>query len=477
MRILTTTSRRETLVIGIFVALAASAGCQIPTPLVVKVSPKVIGTFSEAMSTSFQSAPWTDPAFLAHPEIPNLLTQLNPHHIRVQVIDKSIPETAPGAWDFTALDRQLQPILSAADHSPEIQLAQAPAYLYRTKTNFVTPAFIAGFADYAAKMVQHYDSPDTPHPIKYWGILNEPNYFHISPTEYVALYNAAVTAMRAVDPTIKLVALELGAEPADERSYIPIFVRRVTAPVDVIAVHFYSTCDRTVFNTIASFVQQAHSIHREMRTNPQLRDVPLWILENNVNADFVDDDGNSTCDPTLKFVEDARGTGPFFAAWRAYEFSRFGQAGIHALYHWVFAGDTQYGELNTEANPAHLQVSYWVDYWLGRYYPPTTSTEILTVTNPDPTNLEIFAVKQAGGKTIVMVCNHAVANPTDNNGKGLPRSVLVDISALGAFTSARQLTFDASTNPITGPVEKTVTIAPRMQLSLGGYGAAFLTLQ
>jgi hypothetical protein len=447
-----------------------------PQTVSIKVNPETLGSFSEAMSTSFQAAPWTDAAFTGHPEIPAQLDALNPHHIRVQVIDQSIPETGPGQWNFTALDRQLQPILSAADHSPELQLAQAPAYLCKSKTGFVTAAFIAGYAAYAAGMVRHYNAPGTKYPIRYWGILNEPNYFHISPAEYVALYNAAVSAMLAVDPTIKLVALELGGNPPDERRYLPVFARRVRAQVDILGVHFYSTCDQrdpdaTVFATIPTFVRQVRYLRR------QLPRPAVWVLENNVNADFVNEAGNSTCDPTQKFVEDPRGSSPFFAAWRATEFAQFARAGVQALYHWHYTGGIQYAEFNTDQTTAHLQLSYWLDLWLGRLFPVGEPAQILRIPNPDPAAIELFAARRLNGQTTILFANHTLAHPSDNNGYGASRSFKLDLSALGPLTKSTQLTFDAHTNPLEGPEPLPITLAPTIQLTLSGYGVTFLTLQ
>lgn len=444
-------------------------------PLLVKVTPTVVGTFSEAMSTSFQAAPWTDDAFTAHPEITTQLNTLNPHHIRVQVIDRSIPELRPGRWDFTAIDRQLQPILSAADHSPELQLAQAPAYLYRSHTHFVTPAFITGYAAYAAGMVRHYNAPGAKFPIHYWGILNEPNYFGIAPAEYVALYNAAVPAMLAADPSIKIVALELGGEAADEQRYLPIFAQQVRARVDILGVHFYSTCDQrasdaVLFATIPSFVRQVDYLQH------QLPQKPVWVLENNVNADFVNDQGDSTCNPTQRFVEDRRGSSPFFAAWRVTEFTQFARAGVQALYHWHYTGGEQYAEYNTDKTPARLQLSYWLDLWLGKFFPPEHEAEILSISNPDPASIELFAVRQRSGEITVVFANHKVAEASRNNSPGVPVTILLDLSALPRPASITQLTVDAATDLISGPQKEEVAPAQRIELTLKGYGATFLSL-
>jgi hypothetical protein len=458
------------------------------------VSATTTGTFTEAMSTSFQLASYNDALFPNYPTIPSLLNTLAPQHTRMQVIDGDIPETAQGTWDFTTLDTTVQPILSASDHSPEFQIASAPTFAFQgMTTNFVNSTFLTDFADYSAHLVQYYNTGGftangtlyksaSANPIKYWGIYNEPNYNNVSPTEYVSIYNATVPAMLAVDPTIKIVALELGGGYASiDQNYVVPFVQGVTAHVDVMATHYYSTCqqtdtDATIMATVPGFGTDAKYIYSLMKANAALANVPVWVLENNVNADYSNN-GQSMCNPSIKFVDDVRGSTAFFAAWRPYVFSRLGQAGVQALYHWDFAADPQYGEYNVDQATGQLQLSYWVDYWLGQLYPSSVSTSLLSSTNTDSGNVEVMAVKQASGEVVVMVADHAVANAADNNGAGVPRTVLVDVSALGSFTTAKQVTIDATTSAATGPTQQTVTFAPRMQVTLGGYGVTFLTLQ
>jgi hypothetical protein len=60
--------------------------------------------------------------------------------------------------------------------------------------------------------------------------------------------------------------------------------------------------------------------------------------------------------------------------------------------------------------------------------------------------------------TLVMVADRAVHATTDNNGGGDPRTVIVDVSALGTFSSATSLTIDAKTSATSGPVP--VNVAP-----------------
>src|SRR5208282_5963214 len=152
------------------------------------------------------------------------------------------------------------------------------------------------------------------------------------------------------------------------------------------------------------------------------------------------------------FVLDQRGSSAFFTAWRPYIFSQLGKAGIQALYHWDFAADAQFGEVNV-ANPppAQLQLSYWVDYWLASMFPSSAGASILQFTNTDDAEIEVLAAQNPDGSVVIMLANHAVNAPTDNNGPGAPRTVGVDVSALGSFTSGSLLTIDAGTSVTAGP--------------------------
>ncbi|MGC2213328.1 MAG: hypothetical protein WA419_03170 [Silvibacterium sp.] len=455
------------------------------------------GTLNEAMSTSFQIAEWTSSFFQTYPGTSTtpgaatLLGNLEPQHVRMQILSQAIPQTSAKTWDFTMADASVQPILGVGDHSPEFQIAVAPAFMYVSGTQQFTDPTFAQFAGYAANLVRYYNkggftlggtvykSPSS-YPIQWWGIYNEPNINGVTPQEYVSMYNTLVPAMQAVDPTLKFVAVELSDFDTEEQQFIPTFVQEVTAQVDVLATHFYSSCDQLntddqLMATIPVFASGVQYLYSQLATNAQLKNVPVWILENNVNADYEGANGMSTCNPGQVFVTDQRGSSPFFAAWRTYEFSALGKAGAHALYHWSFDGDAQYGEFNS--NTGKLQLSYWVDYWLSRMFPAPAGGTMYSVTNTDSGNVEVLAVKEPGGPTVVMVSDHAVANANDNNGAGSPRTVLVDTSALGSFTTAKQLTIDANTNVANGPQQQTITYAPQMQVTLGGYGVAFLTLQ
>jgi hypothetical protein len=117
-----------------------------------------------------------------------------------------------------------------------------------------------------------------------------------------------------------------------------------------------------------------------------------------------------------------------------------------------------------------------VDYWLEQSFSSPPGQNILALNVTESASVEVLATKRDDGTVVVMVADHAVHAPADNNGTGDPRTVILDLSALGNFSSASQITIDANTNPVTGPVPVPITPASRIAVTLNGYGVSFLTL-
>ena len=465
------------------------------------------GLLSAFMSTSFQPAEWNYQFFTNNPESgTTTLNNLNSQHIRLQPFGKGTPESSRNSWDFSKLDAILNPVIGVADNSPELQLAVGPSWMDDPSTRYLEPSHYQDFANYAADVVRYYNtstgftdangqnhvhSATSVTPVTWWGIFNEPDINGLTASQYVSLYNTVVPAMQSAQSQvpIKFVAVELADFGTEPEKYMPTFVSGVTKEVDAVATHFYSTCnqsdsDQQVLSTIPSFVADVKYIYSQLKTNAALANLPVWVTENNVNADSANASGNSTCNPHQKFVSDLRGTSAFFAAWRPYVFSQLAQAGAQALYHWNFFTG-QHGEVDFNTGKTYL--SYWVDYWLQRYYPScqvcpvgliSSIHSILNLTSTESTTVETLATRNGDGSVVVMIANHAVLNPaTDDNGPGAPRTVIVNVSALGAFSSATQLMIDASTDPAQGPSATPVTPASRMMVTLNGYGVTFLQLQ
>lgn len=475
-----------------------------PAPLdaSVTISNTQTGVFDVALSTSFQPAEWDYTFFQDFPSAITPLVNLKPNHIRLQGISQGVPQGSAGssseAWDFTKLDAIVQPVLGVGDRSPEFQIAKAPPFMYVSDDSskaFNDPGF-AQFANYAKELVEYYDtggftdssnnthvSPAYPgEKITYWGIYNEPSINNsLTATDYVNMYNAVVPAMQSADSSLKYVAIELCCSSED---WVKTFAQNVTPglPVDVVATHYYSSCnqkdtDAELFATVPGFASSVQTIYTNLAINPALKNVPVWITENNVNADFEDANGMSTCNPGQTFVADKRGSSAFFAAWRPYVFSQVGKAGARALYHWDFAADAQYGEL--DGSTGQTQLSYWVDYWLGQTFPQFSSgtAQLLQSTNSDDADIEALALSNPDGSVSILISNHAVASSSDNNGEGVAATVKLDTSALGAFSSGSEVMLDAGTSPITGPSPTTITPQSPITVTFTGYGVAFITLK
>jgi hypothetical protein len=460
-----------------------------PPPVVVNATVSLSGgsnlqPFDLAMSTSFQPAEWDDQFFLNVPTAITPLGNLQPHHIRIQGASQGVPQTSATTWDFSILDSITQPVLTVGDHSPQFQIGWAPNFMWNSGTLDVNQ-----FTTYSQNLVRYYNkggfsAADGNHaspsgiPIQYWGILNEPSINRIPDAyTYTQIYNQVVPAMQNMDPNLRFVALELCCS---SESWVQTFAAAVTARVDVLGAHYYSSCnqkdtDAQLFNTVPGFASNVQNIYGYLSTNPDLSNVPVWITENNVNADYNSGNGMSACNPGQAFVTDARGSSAFFAAWRPYVFSQFGKVGARALYHWDFDADPQFGEVNY--SNGQKQLSYWVDYWLGQYFPSGAGQQLLQFTSSDNSEIEVLPVLNSDNSVIIMVSNHAVAAASDNNGDGLTANISIDTSALGSFSSATQLVIDSTTSATNGPTANPVSPASPVKVSLNGYSVAFIKLQ
>lgn len=481
---------------------SASASVSVTIIVAASIAGATAGTLQTFMSTNLQPRNTFDTGFFTRAaDAKMLLDALGSHHIRISPTSSAAPQTSPTTWDFSLLDPSVQPTLSLGDHSPQLELA-LPGFM-GNGSGGLRSANYQPFADYAANLVRyynaggfdangtHFQSQSSNH-VTWWSIYNEPNFF-FAPDQYAALYNTVVPAMKSVDPSIKFAAVQLGDLGGSGRNdwpqqFMPTFVADVTAPVDAVGTHLYSTCDQrdsdqALFDSISAFVDHVQFISGSLKANPALANVPVWVTENNINASFDGAGGTpgfSVCNGvTLPFKEDLRANSAFFAAWRPLVFSRLAQAGAQALFHWDFNAGLQFGEYddNDPPNTEKVVLSYWVDYELGHYFPNPPGAEILTVINPDAADVEILAVKNPEASVVAMIVNHAVHSATDNNGQGDPRSVTLDISGLGPFKTATLLRIDAHTDPTTGPTATSMAITNPMPIAFDGYGTAFLLLK
>jgi hypothetical protein len=436
------------------------------------------------MSTSFQVADYSYAWLTDHPAAIAPLVSLSPQHVRVQVLDGALPETAQDQWNFTELDAIVQPLLANGDQSPQLQIGAAPAFMYNSSGALRDQTF-QEFAGFCANLVRYYNkggftsgsntyqSPSST-PIRWWGIYNEPNINNVTADQYVALYNAAGAAMLAVDPSIKLVALELSDWGTQPQTFLPPLLAGATAPIHAVATHYYGTCsqkdtDQTVMDSVSMFATHASYFRSTLDANTPTVGTPLWVTENNVNADW-NNNGKSACNPSQAFVSDPRGSSAFFAAWRPLVYSQLVKAGTAGVWHWSYAGDAQYGEVDGNGNK---QLSYWVDYYLSNWLPSTAT--LLSATSSDD-GVEVLAALRSDGRKVIMVANHQVGSANDNNGPGVAKTITLDLSQAGSYSAASLVAMDATTNPAAGPVPVAITPAQQLELKFSGYGVQFLMI-
>lgn len=465
------------------------------------------GHLQQFMSTGFQPSIYNNAFFTTFPSATTQLAALNSRHIRLQPVHATMPWVANSSpqqasdWSFTDMDKTVQPVLNVGDNSPEMQIAMAPIFLSDSSGHFIfNSTNLALLTQYAQNLVRYYNTGGfdwggkhfqsaSSKKITWWAIYNEPNINGITVSQYVQIYNTLVPAMLAVDPSLKFTALELSGYAGQIQNYLPTLVQPagsggLNAQVDSISTHFYAGCNQTytdakVFSYTAQFVSDIAYMRTLLKNRSDLSNLPIWVTENNTNADYQQTNGYSSCNPSQIFVSDKRGTSAFFAAWRPVVFSQLGKAGNGALYHFLYEGSDQYGEVYNFGNTPYL--SYWVDYWLQRTFPyePGTSGSLILQTSSTESapTVEILATRNADMSVSLLVSDMAVADAADNNGTGLPRTVVLDLSALGSFAAGTQVTLDASTPISSGPAQVNFTPGSTLTLTLNGYGSQLITLR
>lgn len=203
-----------------------------------------------------------------------------------------------GPFDYSHLDSvaqiatehhiQLLPILMAvpawASTAPDQLKAQrgdlSPVDVYRPKN-------IDDWLHYVRSVVEHYDghgvdnAPGSPR-MNYWEVWNEPNIPGFWPptpnaAEYLALLKVTYRAIKATDPTAKVVlgGLANAGLNADGSSYLQALYDLGGAPYfDVVSIHIYSHPQYGV-----APVQKAVTAVRTLMDAHGDKDKPLWLTE------------------------------------------------------------------------------------------------------------------------------------------------------------------------------------------------------
>ena len=195
---------------------------------------------------------------------------------RLAVAELEPPTPQKTSWDFSLIDPMTKDFFAATEgHSTILNFSTIPQWLFKTPqpvTYLADPDkddwnYEQGtelrdptgkeLGDYYARLVSWYvnggfsDENGVRHnsgyhyKLPYWEVLNEIDFEHnMTPEQYTDRYDAIVSAIHAVSPNTKFVALALAA-PSDEPQMFEYFLdpshHRPGIPLDMISYHFYAS--------------------------------------------------------------------------------------------------------------------------------------------------------------------------------------------------------------------------------------------
>lgn len=204
-------------------------------------------------------------------------------------------ETAPGRFDFSALDTQIG---AAADHGIVVLPVVYGSPRWLTADPFRPPLGQRGLAawrGFLRKLTERYGQGgefwrgrERQRPVRRWQLWNEPNFPIFwrprpSPAGYAKLLRAGAAAIRGADPQARIVAAGLAPIEGQPRPWE--FLRRLyrqpgfRADADLIALHPYSTSVELLAERVART--------RATMAAAGDRGKPLLITEFGVASDSV----------------------------------------------------------------------------------------------------------------------------------------------------------------------------------------------
>jgi hypothetical protein len=310
------------------------------------------------------------------------------------------------------------------------------------------------------------------------------------------MWDVVVPAMKAVDPSIKVVGpatsnpASLAPEsvktavvttgPSD-RSYLSHadFVQTLMAgaanPPDILSVHAYAgsagskDSDSRLFGepdkiALASF---------QRAVAPYAGSTPVWLTETNVEAGHFD-------------RSDFRGVTQFDSAWLAHNFDRWCSAApqVSALFQFEFAIDSTFAAVAAAPPPAGCPsvpacsfepgqplLSYWTMMLLNRLVPARAS--VVSVSGV-PGGLDVLAVakpQDPSGLTVVVVNHQTSGQP----GIGTPASLVLELAGKRPF-AGRLWTVDENTDLVAGPPPRSIDRNTSLALDTAGYSVTFIEI-
>jgi hypothetical protein len=394
-----------------------------------------------------------------------------------------------GDWNFGNLDAIVNDV-RAEGGRVVLDIAYAPQWMWDCSTGIIRDATFAEFATYMTRVVSYYNvgsfvaedgstitnPAGTTNRIGYWELWNEPDQRtlgcppggnpNISPDQYVAMWNASVPAMLAVDPAIKLIGpATSSAVPNNVPDYVPALIANASRKPDVVSFHAYggwhnSQSDRFLFDGDGGCCGIAGIERGLAQVRAEAPGIPVWITELNVNSAWSEDDPMQ------------RPWTAFGVAWGASAFERLARQGVETIFEFQFAHPRLHQLSLIEIDTGRPLLPYWRDYYLARYFPPGSTLVSASSSNPEVVTL---AARPPGSSDVrVLVVNRQVDGDTITGGAGLPASVRVTLEDVPQIVGVTVRQIDSATPLATGPDLQTMPAASSVGLNFSGYGLALI---
>ncbi len=227
---------------------------------------------------------------------------------KLAVAELEPPSNDHTSWDFSLIDPMMEDFMNAtAGHSVIVNFSTIPAWMWVTPKRIEYPSdpnkvdwdYTQGtelrdpsgkeVGDYYARLVSWYinggftDEYGKRHQsghhykIEYWEVLNEVDFEHkMTPEQYTTIYDAIVSAVRRVAPSMKFVALALampGKNPRMFEYFLDPKNHKSGIPIDLISYHFYASpaADESPEVQQYTFFDQADGFVNAVRYIEQIR--------------------------------------------------------------------------------------------------------------------------------------------------------------------------------------------------------------
>ncbi len=320
-----------------------------------------------------------------------------------------------------------------------------------------------GTPEQAAEMVR-YANVEKDYGLVYWGIGNEPNLYpdDYQAEQFVADWRAIAEAMRAVDPTIKLLGPEVsqftgGSDPgpSDAHVFLDTFLAANGDLVDVVTVHRYPfgtlTGDKPTVDQLMASSAEWDRLIPDLRERTQRLtgrdDLAVGVTE--INTAWTKD-----------IYDDTSPDSYFSALWLADVIGRMIGQDVDIMTHFVLQTKDNQGGWGLLASDS-VRPAYYVYQLYQRF------GQELLYTASDNDLVQLLAARRDDGALTLLAINRGAA-PAD-----MPLSL---VGHPGGTADIFRLDADRVTAGTVGEMAETAELADGSRLSLPPYSATLIVL-